>query len=265
MAKVVGVRSQPLGKLLYCDVGEVTLNTGDYVVLNTNHGLELAKVIIPEVKDEFVSSNEPLISVVRRAQREDLEIAHQSNEIEALVKCREAAAKLGLKMKPLSAHYNLDGSHLTIYFSAQERVDFRGLVRKLRQSLKAKVKLSQVKSRDTARLLGGIGKCGCPLCCQRFLIDFPQVSVRMAKEQGLPLTPDKITGICGRTLCCLLYENQEYLDIKTKMPRAGQEVSTPLGKAKVLSINPVKETVLVGLEDQNIKEMPLRQLNWGEN
>lgn len=265
MAKIVGVCSQPLRRLLYCEVGDISLQFGDYVVLNTERGLELAKVIIPKVKEDSAFPHETLVRVVRQAQQEDLEIDQRSREKEALAKSKEMAVNLDLKMKPLAAHYSLDGNHLTIYFSAQERVDFRGLARKLRQNLKTKVNLNQVRSRDITRLLGGIGKCGYSLCCQGYLFDFPQVSVKMAKEQGLPLSPDKITGLCGRTLCCLAYENREYLDIKEKMPRPGQRVSTSSGKAKVISINPMKETVRVEFEDQSTRELPLSQLSWERN
>lgn len=188
-----------------------------------------------------------------------MEKAQQNKEKEALAKCKEMVAKLGLKMKPLSAHYTVDSRHLTIFFRAQERVDFRELVRELSHSLKTRVELRQVGPRDQGKLVGCLGKCGYPLCCQNFLKEFAPVSIKMAKQQDLVLNPMKISGICGRLLCCLSYENEQYATIKEKMPRMGQEVSTPCGKAKVISVNPVKETVTVEL-DNSIKELPLDQL-----
>ncbi len=258
MAKIIAVHSQPLGKLLYCAAGDMLLHFGDYVVVDTGHGLDLARVIIPEVEGQ--KQTKSLVPVIRRALPEDLEKTQQPLGKEALTKCRETAAKLGLKMKPLLARYNLDGSHLIIFFSAQERVDFRGLVRKLRQIFKTRVELRQIGSRDEARLIGGIGKCGYPLCCQTFITEFPSVSIKMAKEQDLALNPMKISGICGQLLCCLAYEGKEYAAIKKKMPRLGQEVSTSCGKATVVSTNLLRETVTVKLDSETTKELPLSQL-----
>lgn len=265
MARIIGVRFQARGKLFYCDAGDISLHPGDYVVLDTGHGLDLAKVAVPEARVQQSDLSEQLMTVVRRAKTEDLEKAQQDEENKALTKCNEIVAKLGLKMKPLAAHYDLKNGRLTIFFSARERVDFRGLVRKLSRSLETRVELRQVGPRDEAKLLGGIGKCGYPLCCQNFIIDFPSVSIRMAKEQDLALNPMKISGICGRLLCCLAYESKEYIDIKQRMPRLGQEVSTPFGKAKVVSVSPIKEKVSVELEDQTIRELPLNQLAWGKS
>ena len=181
-------------------------------------------------------------------------------EEEALAKCKEKVAKLGLKMKPLSARYEPDSNHLTIFFKAQERVDFRKLVRELGRSLKTRVELRQVGPRDEGKLVGTVGRCGYPLCCRTFLREFAPASIRMAKQQDLALNPMKISGICGRLLCCLAYESKDYVEVKEKMPRPGQEVSTPFGKAKVVSISPIKEKVSVELEDQTIRELPLDQL-----
>ena len=260
MARIIGVRFQPRGKLFYCDADDISLHFGDYVVLDTGHGLDLAKVVIPEAGVQASDLSEQLMTVVRQAKTEDLEKAKHDRENEALTKCSEMVAKLGLKMKPLAAHYDLKSGRLTIFFSARERVDFRVLVRKLSRSLETRVDLRQVGPRDEAKLVGGIGKCGYPLCCQNFITDFPSVSIRMAKEQDLALNPMKISGICGRLLCCLSYESKEYSDIKQRMPRPGQEVSTPFGKAKVVSVSPIKEKASVELEDQTIRELPLNQL-----
>ncbi|MBN2186125.1 MAG: stage 0 sporulation family protein [Dehalococcoidia bacterium] len=260
MANIVGVCFKPRGKLLYCDAADISLQFGDYVVVDTSHGLDLAKVVAPEARIPQSDLSEQLMRVVRLAKIEDLEKARQNQENEALAKCHEMVTNLGLKMKPLAAHSDLKGGRVTIFFSAKERVDFRGLVRRLSHSLETHVSLRQTGPRDEAKLIGGIGKCGYPLCCQSFITDFPSVSIRMAKEQGLALNPMKVSGVCGRLLCCLAYESKEYSDIKERMPRLGQEVSTPFGKAKVVSVSPIKETVSVELKDQTIRELPLDQL-----
>jgi len=154
----------------------------------------------------------------------DLTKDKQEREEEALAKCREMAAKLNLKMKPLVANFDPETNQFVIFFRAEERIDFRELVRKLRQNLKARLELRQVGPRDEAKLLGGMGKCGYPLCCQRFLNDFAPVSIKMAKEQGLALNPMKISGVCGRLLCCLAYENRDYKEIK-KICQSEQETA----------------------------------------
>jgi cell fate regulator YaaT (PSP1 superfamily) len=198
--------------------------------------------------------------VVHQAEAKDLEEARRNLEKEALSKCHEMAAQLGLKMKPLAARYDSKDEHLTIFFSAEERVDFRDLVRKLSHALERRVELRQVGARDEAKLLGSMGKCGYPLCCQNFLTSFASVSIKMAKEQNLALNPMKISGICGRLLCCLAYESKEYAAMKKKMPQPKQEISTPWGKATVISANFLKETVTVQLDNEVTKEVALDEL-----
>jgi cell fate regulator YaaT (PSP1 superfamily) len=264
MDKIVGVRFRPGDKLYYCDAGdEITVDVADYAVVETPHGLDLAKVVISPGE---IDDRSELLKLIRRARAEDIEQAKQNQERggEALVKCKEMATRLNLAMKPLLAHYNLDGSHLTVFFGAGERVDFRELIRRLSRSLKTRVELRQVGPRDEARLVGGIGRCGYPLCCQTFLSDFLPVSIRMAKEQNLALNPTKISGLCGRLLCCLGYETKQYAQIKERMPKIGQEVSTPLGKGEVVDSNPLKETVTLRLEDGRHAELLLDEVNLGK-
>jgi cell fate regulator YaaT (PSP1 superfamily) len=257
MANIIGVKFRSRGKLVYCDAGEISLHVNDYVVVDTGHGLDVAKVVTLEAQSQ---PGEQLMMVVRQAEAEDLEEARRNLEKEALIKCHEMAAQLGLKMKPLAARYDSQDEHLTIFFSAEERVDFRDLVRKLSNALERRVELRQVGARDEAKLLGSIGKCGYPLCCQNFLTSFASVSIKMAKEQSLALNPMKISGICGRLLCCLAYENKEYAAVKEQMPKPKQEISTPWGKATVISINVLKETVTVQLDDGAMKEIALAEL-----
>jgi len=258
---IVRALLQAEGKRVYGDAGDIAVKVNDYVVLNTTRGPEMARAIavdIPEA-DKLPKS---LPKIVRLADAEDFDKNKQNRqrEEEVLEKCRELVAALDLKMKPLAAHCNLDGRHLTVYFSAQGRVDFRELVRRLSQKLKARVELRQVSPRDEARLMGGLGRCGRPLCCQCFPGEFTPVSIKMAKEQGLSLNPIKISGLCGRLLCCLNYENAQYLAMKEKMPRLNQMVTTPFGKAKVTGLNPLKARVTVKFEDQSVKELSLDEL-----
>jgi len=257
MANIIGVKFRSRGKLVYCDAGEISLQVNNYVVVDTGRGLDVAKVITLEAPSQ---PGEQVMKVVRQAEAEDLEEARRNLGKEALSKCHEMAAQLGLKMKPLAARYDSQSEYLTIFFSAEERVDFRDLVRKLSHALERRVELRQVGARDEAKLLGSMGKCGYPLCCQNFLTSFASVSIKMAKEQSLALNPMKISGICGRLLCCLSYESKEYAAMKKQMPQPKQEVLTPWGKATVISANLLKETLTVQLEDGMVKEIALNEL-----
>jgi cell fate regulator YaaT (PSP1 superfamily) len=257
MANIVGVKFRSRGKFVYCDAGEIPLHVNDYVVVDTGHGLDVAKVVTLEVPSQ---PSEQLMKIVRQAEAGDLEEARRNLEKEALIKCHEMAAQLGLKMKPLAARFDSQSEYLTIFFSAEERVDFRDLVRKLGQALETRVELRQVGPRDEAKLLGSIGRCGYPLCCQNFLTSFASVSIKMAKEQNLALNPMKISGVCGRLLCCLAYESKEYADMKKKMPQPKQEILTRWGKATVISVNVLKETVTAQLDDGEMKEIALDEI-----
>ena len=263
MAEVVGVRFKQAGKIYYFDPGDLNLEVNDYVVVETARGLELGNVVIApgQVLDSDIEN--PLKPVIRKAEPEDIERAKQfeEKEKEALEECARLVEKLKLNMKLLGAEYNLDGSRLTLHFSAAERVDFRELVRELAKRLKVRVEMRQTGPRDEAKMAGGCGRCGRPLCCMTFLSNFTPVSMRMAKDQGLPLNPMKISGVCGRLMCCLVYENEYYQEMKDRMPRIGQRVMTPLGEAKVVDINPLKVSVMVELETQAVVEFPLNEIS----
>lgn len=258
MSNIIGVKSRSRGRLIHCDAGELSLQVNDHVVVDTGQGLEVAKVVSLRVTPQ---PDEELAKVVRKAETKDLDEARRNLEREVLSRCREMVNQLGLKMKPLSARYDSEADRLTVFFSAEERVDFRDLVRKLSHSLERKVELRQVGARDEAKLLGGLGRCGYPLCCQNFLTSFTSVSIKMAKEQSLALNPMKISGVCGRLLCCLSYESKDYAAIKKKMPQPKQEISTSWGRAKVISVDLLKETVTIELLDSEaIKEVALSEL-----
>jgi cell fate regulator YaaT (PSP1 superfamily) len=258
MANIIGIRFSSRGKLIHGDAGEMSLQVNDHVVVDTDNGPEVARVATLEVPYE---SAEQLVKVVRKAEEKDLEEARRNLEEKGLVKCHEMVGQLGLKMKPLAARYNAETERLTVFFSAEERVDVRDLVRRLSRALERRVELRQVGARDEAKLLGSMGRCGYPLCCQNFLTSFASVSIKMAKEQNLALNPMKISGVCGRLLCCLAYENKEYAAVKKKMPKLKQEISTPWGKARVVGTDLFKETLTVELLDNEVvKEIALDEL-----
>jgi len=263
MNDVIGVRVRPRGKSILCDAGDTVVQIGDYVVVETQCGEELAKVISLEDEGPSEDRGEELPRVLRRADQEDLARTMQERREEALSKCREMVGKLDLKMKPLASVWDPGTGHLTIFFSARERVDFRGLVWKLSRALETRVELRQVGSRDEAKLIGGVGRCGYTLCCQTFLTSFSSVSIKMAKEQNLALNPMKISGICGRLLCCLGYENKEYAAVKKRMPPMHHEVVTPEGSGRVIGTNLLKETVTVQLGGESVREFPLDKLEGG--
>jgi len=264
MADIVGVRFRRAGKVYYFDPTGIDLEVGEYVIVKTSRGMELGQIVIAPRQVVASEITEPLRPVVRRAESEDVQRAEEldAKSEEALIECGKMIGELQLPMKLLSAEYNLEGNRLTFLFSAEERVDFRELVRKLTNKFKVRIELRQVGSRDRAKLVGGFGRCGRPLCCERFLSEFAPVSIRMAKEQELPLNPMKISGACGRLMCCLAYENEQYHSMKEKMPKVGQRVSTHMGEATVVGSNPLKETVLVELESEATVELPLGDVSY---
>ncbi len=263
MAEIVGIRFKSAGRVYYFNPAGIDLKVNDCVVVETTHGVEMGKVVIAPRQVAEGEVTEPLKPVTRKAGPEDIKRVEdlQSKEEEALIECGKQIARLNLPMKLLTAEYNLDGSRLTCCFSAEERVDFRELVRELTHSLKTRVELRQVGPRDEAKLVGGFGRCGRQLCCAAYLSEFDPISIKMAKEQDLPLNPMKISGTCGRLMCCLGYENKQYHAMKEKLPRVGEHVSTKMGDAVVVSRNPLKETVTVELESQATVELPLNEVS----
>ena len=263
MTEIVGVRFREAGKVYYFDGSGHQLPVGTYVVVDTTHGEEVGRVVVSP--DQILSSEirEPLKPVIRVAEREDLEKTEslRTKAIEDLLLVRDKAVEHELPMRIVGADYNLEGSQLTVYFTAEERVDFRGLVRDLSSVFQARVQMLQVGDRDRAKLADGIGRCGERLCCSSWLTGFPTISIRMAKEQDLPLNPSKISGSCGRLLCCLVYEHEQYRELRGQLPKVGQVVSTPAGVAKVAGLNVLKQTVTLRLEEgYAILEMPVDEL-----
>ncbi len=260
---IVGIRFKRGSKTYYFDPGSVELKMNDQAVVETARGLELGLVVIPpkEVPDTDVP--EPLKPVVRKAEPDDFKRVKdlEVREKEALVEGGKLVEKLNLPMKLISADYNLDGSRVTVYFTAEERVDFRDLVREMAGRLRSRVELRQVGPRDEAKLIGGYGRCGRQLCCGSFLTELAPVSMKMAKDQGLPLNPMKISGCCGRLMCCLGYECQQYRDMRKGLPREGQRVTTASGAGRVVGVNPLQESVVVQLDESQANvELPAAEV-----
>lgn len=267
MPIVCGIRFRGTLKTYYFSPGELDdLAPDDYVIVETARGQEMARVVtapheVPE--SEVVGELKP---VVRRATPLDLLEAERfrQREEEATRLCREQVARLGLPMKISGAEYSFDGSRLVFFFTSEERVDFRHLVRELAHVFKTRIELRQIGVRDEAKIVGGVGKCGRPLCCATWLTDFSPVSIRMAKAQNLPLSPMEISGLCGRLLCCLTYEQDYYQEIKGRFPKVGKMVETPLGPAKVVRVSVLQETVTLLTEDGNTVELTADQLSGKE-
>ncbi len=263
MDQLVGVRFKRIGTVSYFDPAGLELDIDDQVVAEGTHGPALGRVVITPKQVLATELTEPLKPVLRKATAEDLKQAEElkNREKEALAQCAELVAKHDLPMKLLTAEYTLDGNHLTIYFSAEKRVDFRALLKELGAAVRCRVELRQIGARDAARCIGGLGKCGRPLCCTTYLSKFEPISVKMARDQDLPLNPERLSGACGRLLCCLGYEHEQYRAMKQMLPSVGRTVDTSHGKAKVISCNLLKETVTVELESEATVELPLDQIN----
>ncbi len=250
MATVIGVRFKKAGKVYYFDPCEVWPRPGDSVVVETARGVELGEVVTGarEVADEQIVS--PLKKVVRIATEEDVRRAEYNarREAEAFRICQEKVARHKLEMKLVSVEYTFDNSKIIFYFTANGRVDFRELVKDLAGVFKTRIELRQIGVRDEAKMLGGLGSCGRPICCGAFLGDFQPVSIKMAKEQNLSLNPTKISGQCGRLMCCLKYEQEYYEQTLKKLPKVGKDIVTPDGVGVLSEINAIREKVKVRIK-----------------
>lgn len=258
MIKVVGIRFQRAGKIYYFDPLDYDLETAMHVIVETARGVEMGTVLIPpkEVDDDKVV--QPLKPVIRIATDDDEKVMEKNKEkeAEAYVICKEKIAKHGLDMKLVAAEYTFDNNKLLFYFTADGRIDFRELVKDLASVFRTRIELRQIGVRDETKMLGGIGICGRELCCQSYLTDFVPVSIKMAKEQNLSLNPTKISGVCGRLMCCLKNEQETYEYLNSRLPSVGDSVTTPTGMhGEVSGVNVLRQLVKVVVDNGEEKEL----------
>mgnify|MGYP003301269227 CR=1 FL=1 len=268
MTRVVGIRFQKAGKIYYFDPCDFDLETGMHAIVETARGVEMGTVLLPprDVEDEKVI--QPLKPVLRIATDEDEKIVeiNKEKEKEAFAICKEKILKHGLEMKLVNAEYTFDNNKLLFYFTADGRIDFRELVKDLAAVFRTRIELRQIGVRDETKILGGIGICGRPLCCKTYLADFVPVSIKMAKEQNLSLNPTKISGVCGRLMCCLKNEQETYEYLNSRLPSVGDMVFTKDGvRGEVQTVNVLRQLVKIVVDngdEKELREYKIEELNF---
>ena len=241
METIIGVRFRTAGKIYHFSPGQLTIAKGQHVIVETARGMECGRVVTGPEEIEPAPDAQPLKVIQRIANAHDLQRVedNRKHEKEARVICKKKIREHGLPMKLVSVEYTFDLNKIIFYFTADGRIDFRDLVKDLASVFRTRIELRQIGVRDESKMIGGLGICGQPFCCSRFLKDFQPVSIKMAKEQGLSLNPTKISGACGRLMCCLAYEESAYEYLNSIMPMVGSTVRTPDGLGTVLEVNPV--------------------------
>ena len=265
--RIAAIRFQPIGKLYHFDASQVLdLQVGDYVIVATSRGRELGEVISLDF-DPSQPTDDELKPIERRAKPQELVTRRmwKGRELEVLIECREKATELGLiGVKIAKAEFSYDGSRLTFLYNVEgdEKVDLKELRKHMRRSNRqSRVEMRQVGPRDVAKVMGGMGACGMEeRCCSKFLMEFSPISIKMAKTQGISLNPQEITGLCGRLRCCLLYEYEQYIAARKHLPERNKRVITPSGEGKVVGVLPLKQTVIVLLEDDRKVEFPNEEI-----
>ena len=249
MVRVIGVRFKKAGKIYYFDPDNIDTSEASYVIVETARGIEFGHLVVHEKEIDESEVVAPLKKVLRIATEEDVAIheENQSKKKEAFDVCMEKIKLHDLEMKLIDVEYTFDNNKVIFYFTSDGRVDFRELVKDLASVFRTRIELRQIGVRDEAKMMNGIGTCGKRLCCANWLGEFEPVSIKMAKDQNLSLNPTKISGICGRLMCCLKYEHEVYLELKKGMPHDGEMVLTPQGKAIVMSTQTIREQVKVRL------------------
>jgi cell fate regulator YaaT (PSP1 superfamily) len=257
MVRVIGVRFKKAGKIYYFDPDNIDTSEASYVIVETARGIEFGHLVVHEKEIEESEIVAPLKKVLRIATEEDVAI-HEENQIkkkEAFDVCMEKIKHHNLEMKLIDVEYTFDNNKVIFYFTSDGRVDFRDLVKDLASVFRTRIELRQIGVRDEAKMMNGIGTCGKRLCCANWLGEFEPVSIKMAKDQNLSLNPTKISGICGRLMCCLKYEHEVYLELKKGMPHDGEMIITPKGKAIVMNTQTIREQIkvrlIIGEESQN--------------
>lgn len=256
MEKVVGVRFKHANKTYYFSPNGIELEIGDKVVVETARGVELGTIIFNQ-KELSPDHNMEVKPILRKATEKDLANQNKSREEknEALRLCQEKVQLHNLDMKLVDVEYTLDNSKIIFFFTSDGRVDFRDLVKDLAAIFKMRIELRQIGVRDEAKMIGGIGSCGRGLCCSKWLSEFQPVSIKMAKTQNLSLNPAKISGICGRLMCCLNYENDNYLEAEKGMPAVGETIKTPDGEAVVMEVNILQNIIKAKIESKDKKSV----------
>ncbi len=251
MESLIYVRLRDSGQTFFYNAVNLSVKEGDYVIVEHDRGLDYGQVVPPKDAVPDNKTKEPLKKVIRIAKESDLKQIedNRTKSREAFTSCLKKIGEHKLDMKLVRAEYSFDRSKIVFYFTAAGRVDFRNLVKDLAKIFKARIELRQIGVRDEARLFGGFGHCGRQLCCGTFLKDFEPVTIKMAKEEGLPLNPPKISGLCGRLMCCLYFEYESYKILAKGLPKEGEHVNTKQGKGKVMSVNVFKRIATVQLED----------------
>ncbi|MDO4478991.1 MAG: stage 0 sporulation family protein, partial [Lachnospiraceae bacterium] len=266
MARIIGVRFRHASKMYYFDPNGLDIKYNDAVIVETARGIEYGKVLVAPMSLEDDKIKQPLKPVIRLATEEDTRKAqeYEIKEKEALFICREKIRERELDMKLIAAEYAFDDSKLLFYFTADGRIDFRELVKDLAGIFRRRIELRQIGVRDETKILGGMGVCGRPLCCHTYLSDFAPVSIKMAKEQNLSLNPTKISGCCGRLMCCLNNEAETYCELKKGLPVKGDQATTPEGRhGEVLSVNILRQTVKI-VVDMDDDEKDLQEFHVSE-
>lgn len=266
MNKVVGVRFKPAGKVYDFDCGAFVLKQGDPVIVETEKGLGFGTVVIAPISAEERPSDKPLKKIFRLASESDFRQTEKNLELEktAHTYCVKCIKEIGLQMNLFAVESTFDASRLTFFFTAEGRIDFRELVKMLVKEFRTRIEMRQVGIRNQAKMCGGIGRCGREICCSAFIEQFEPVSIRMAKEQNLSLNPTKISGQCGRLMCCLNYENETYKILKKQFPKLGKTVITQKGKGKVVRHNVICGRLSVRLEDGMEIETKLEDISESE-
>lgn len=269
MINVIGVRFRPAGKVYFFDPAGMDIKTGDHVIVETARGIEFGHVVLGSRAVDESKVIQPLKPVIRMATAADEETERRNKEKEkdAFGICLEKIKKHNLQMKLIDAEYTFDNNQVLFYFTADGRIDFRELVKDLAAVFKTRIELRQIGVRDETKIMGGIGICGRPLCCHTYLSEFIPVSIKMAKEQNLSLNPTKISGVCGRLMCCLKNEEETYEELNSKLPNIGDYVTTDDGlKGEVHSVSVlrqlVKVVVTVGKDEKEIREYPVESLKF---
>ncbi len=262
MRKIVGIRFKPSGKVYDFDSCAFVLKQGDHVIVETEQGYGLGTVITPPAPCDHQPSNRPLKKVFRLANEKDFQQLEKNLELEkkAHSYCQECINELKLNMNLFSVECSFDASKLTFYFTSEGRVDFRQLVKKLVKELNVRVEMRQVGIRNQAKMCGGVGRCGRNICCSAFIDKFVPVSIRMAKEQSLSLNPTKISGLCGRLMCCLSFEQEVYKELKKGFPKIGKTVMTKNGTGKVFRHNVINNRATVKYENGQEIEIELEEI-----